>query len=137
MTDRRHWENATTNTRHLAIAADAELRRRHPGQKIELLRSAEPAPASDTEHDVELSQTATRIRDLAAEHHAFREKAGQQQRRMTPREDAGWAALDDTLPSWWAPRLDGILRPPKPEITPSAKILQLAADRDIEPEAGG
>jgi hypothetical protein len=29
------------------------------------------------------------------------------------------------------------LRPPKPEITPAAKILQLAADRDIEPEAGG
>ena len=56
---------------------------------------------------------------------------------MTPREDPGWAALGDTLPSWWAPRPDGILRPPKPEITPSAKILQLAAEQDIELEAGG
>ena len=56
---------------------------------------------------------------------------------MTPREDPDWAALGDTLPSWWAPRPDAILRPPKPEITPSAKILQLAAEHDIEPEAGG
>ena len=35
--------------RSLAIAADAELRRRHPDQKIEPLRSAEPAPVSDAE----------------------------------------------------------------------------------------
>jgi hypothetical protein len=28
-------------------------------------------------------------------------------------------------------------QPPKPEITPSAKILQLAAEHDIELEAGG
>jgi hypothetical protein len=27
------------------------------------------------------------------------------------------------------------LQPPKPQITPSTKILQLAAERDIEPEA--
>ena len=60
--------------RRLAIAAGAELRRRHPGQKIEPLRFAEPAPASDIERDVELHQTTTRIRDLAAQHHAFREK---------------------------------------------------------------
>ena len=54
---------------------------------------------------------------------------------MTPREDPGRAALGDTRPSWWAPRPDGILRPPKPEIIPSAKILQLAAEQDIELEA--
>jgi hypothetical protein len=28
------------------------------------------------------------------------------------------------------------LQPPKPQITPSAKVLQLAAEHDIEPEAG-
>jgi hypothetical protein len=56
---------------------------------------------------------------------------------MTPRNDPDWAALGDTLPSWWAPHPDAILRPPKPEITPSAKILQLAAEHDIELEAGG
>ena len=134
--DRQDWEKATAASRRLAIAADAELRRRHPGRKIGPLRSAEPAPASDTERDVQLPETATRIRDLAVQHHPFHEKTGPRQRRMTPREDPGWAALGDTLPTWWAPRLDGILRPPKPEITPSPKFLQLA-EHDIEPEAGG
>ena len=49
--DRQKWEHATAHSRHLAIAADAELRRRHPGQKIEPMRSAEPPPVSDTEHE--------------------------------------------------------------------------------------
>jgi hypothetical protein len=56
---------------------------------------------------------------------------------MTSREDPDWAALGDTLPSWWAPHPYAILRPPKLEITPSAKILQLAAEQDIELEADG
>ena len=46
MDDRAEWERATEHTRHLAIAADAELRRRHPDQQIEPLRSAEPAPVA-------------------------------------------------------------------------------------------
>jgi hypothetical protein len=39
------------------------------------------------------------------------------------------------LPSWWAPRRDAILQPPKPEITQSPAILRHAAEHDIEPEA--
>jgi len=35
------------------------------------------------------------------------------------------------------PWQDAILQTPKPQITPSAEILQLAAEYDIEPEAGG
>jgi hypothetical protein len=137
MADRQDWEHATTASRHLAIAADTELRHRHPGHKIEPLRSAEPLPVTDTERDGRPSETATRIGDLAAQHHAFRQRINQRQHRMTPRKDLDGAALGDTLPSWWAPCLDAILRPPKPEITPSAKILQLAAEQDIELEAGG
>jgi hypothetical protein len=136
MADRQDWEHATIASRHLAIAADTELRRRHPGRKIEPLHSAEPVPVTGTERDGRPSETATRIGDLTAQHHASHEKTGQQQRWMTPREDPNWAALGDTLPTWWAPRPDAILRPPKPEITPSAKILQLAAEHDIELEAG-
>ena len=56
------------------------------------------AIAADTEHDGTLSETAARIRDLAAQHQAFREKTGQRQHPMTPREELGWAALGDTLP---------------------------------------
>lgn len=39
MDDRREWEHATEHSRHLAVTADAELRRRHPGQQVEPLRS--------------------------------------------------------------------------------------------------
>ena len=136
MTDRQEWDHATTGMRRLAIAADAELRRRHPDRNIEPLRSAAPAPASNAERDVQLPETATRIRDVAAQHHSFREQPGHR-RRMTPREDPDWAALGDTVPTWWAPRPDPILRPPTPEITPSATVLQLAAYHDIEPEPCG
>jgi hypothetical protein len=50
MADRRECEQATAHSRRLAIDADAELRRRHPDQKMEPLRSAEPA-FSDTERE--------------------------------------------------------------------------------------
>ena len=51
MADRLEWEHATDHSRRLAVAADAELRRRHPDQRIEPLHSAEPAPVSDTDRD--------------------------------------------------------------------------------------
>ena len=136
--DRRDWEHATAASRRLAIAAESELRRRHPGQTIEPLRSADPA-VTDTERDGTHQETGVPIRDLAAQHRAFREKLNQRQRQhaMTPGDGLHGAVLGGTLPSWCAPRRDAILQPPKPEITPSAKILQLAAEHDIEPEAGG
>jgi len=42
MADRADWDAATSAQRRLAVAADAELRRRHPGQHYPPLRSAEP-----------------------------------------------------------------------------------------------
>ena len=136
MADRLDWEHATAASRHLAIAADAELRRRHPGQKIEPLRSAEPAPASDTDTRAaapaprpEISEMAAWIRDLAAQHQAFREKIDQRRGLMVPSEDPDWADLGEAFPAWRAPSRDAILQPPKPQITPSAKILQLAAEQ--------
>jgi hypothetical protein len=136
MDDRQNWEQATTGTRHLAIAADAELRRRHPGQKIEPLRSAEPAPLTDTERDGKLLETGISIRDLAAQHHAFRERLNERQHLLSG-NDPDWSAFSGSSSSWWAPRRGAILQPPKPEIIPSATILQLAAQHEIEPEAAG
>ena len=48
MADRADWDTATRAQRHLAVAADAELRRRHPDQHYPPLRSAEPEPATDS-----------------------------------------------------------------------------------------
>jgi hypothetical protein len=49
LADRLGYVQLAERSRRRAIAADAELRRRHPGRKIEPLRSAEPARASDTD----------------------------------------------------------------------------------------
>jgi hypothetical protein len=135
MADRLEWENATTASRRLAVAADAELRRRHPGQNIELLRSAEPAPASDADADQRISELAAWIRDLAAQHREFRARMDERRRLMVPSQDPDWADLGEAFPAWRALGRDAILQPPKPEITPSTTILQLAAGHDTEPEA--
>jgi hypothetical protein len=81
MADRLEWDHATTSSRHLAVAADAELRRRHPDARIELLRSAEPALLSDTDRaglalvpGREIGEMAAWIRDLGTQRQAFREK---------------------------------------------------------------
>ena len=76
------------------------------------------------------------IRDLAAKRPAFREKIEEYQGLKVPSEDPDWGDLGEAFPVRRAPGRDAILQPPKPEITPSAKILQLTAGHDMEPEAG-
>ena len=56
MADRADWEAATRQQRHLAVAADAELRL-HPDQRFSPLCSAEPEPATQVQRD-ELTLTA-------------------------------------------------------------------------------
>ena len=52
-----------------------------------------------------------------------------------PGRDVDRDDLGQTLLSWWAPHRDAIVQPPKPDITPSARILRLAAEHDAEAEA--
>jgi len=48
MAHRAEWARVTEGSRHLAVLADAELRRRYPGAELDPLRSAEPGrPADD------------------------------------------------------------------------------------------
>jgi conjugative relaxase-like TrwC/TraI family protein len=140
MADRQEWERATAHSRRLAIAADAELRCRYPELKIEPLRSAEPAPVSGTGQltltpDHEIGDVVGWVRGLAEQCQAFREKFEEWQGLMVPSEDPDWGDLGEAFPAWRAPGRDAILQPPKPQITPAAKILQLAQERGIEPEA--
>ena len=141
MVARQEWEQATAHSRHLAIAADAELRRRHPDRKIEPLRSAEPAPVGDAERQHpdliphHRNGETTWIRDLELQQQAFQtginERSGLVPDKYAPLGGPG--AASPAL----APRRDAILQPPRPLIMPSAEILQLAAEHEIEPEAGG
>ena len=72
------------------------------------------------------------IRGLAMQCAEFRAEKDKHPQLIVPGEDHGNAFhVMTTLGQ------DAILQPPKPEITPSTRILQLAAEHDIEPEAGG
>ena len=142
MDDRHEWERATQHSRHLAIAADAELRRRHPGQRIEPLRSAEPETVSDAQRedlvltqDKNVDEVAEWIKDLGAQRQAFREKIEERQALTIPSDDPDCEDLGQAFPSPGMPERDAILQPPKPAITPSTKILELARDWDAAPEA--
>ena len=72
------------------------------------------------------------IRDLAVQREEFRAEMDE-----TPWADRAKATIGKAFRAMKTPGQDAILQPPKPEITPSARILQLAAEHDIEPEAGG
>jgi hypothetical protein len=142
MADRTDWEQATRAQRHLAIAADTELRRRHPDQHFPPLRSAEPEPATDTQRDEliltpdqEPGETGQWIKDLAAGHRTFAGKLADRQSLAIPAEDPDYGDLGQAFPPWPKPEKDPILQPPKPEIAPSPHVLERAADRDADREA--
>jgi hypothetical protein len=99
-TARQEWEHATERSKRLAMAADAELRRRHAGWKTEPLRSAVPASASDTgcdplhpAADDKLTETAAAlIHDLAMQREEFRAEMAERPRLIVPCEDhLSWA----------------------------------------------
>lgn len=52
-----------------------------------------------------------------------------------PGNDPGWGDPGGAFPASRAPWRDAILQPPKPQIVPSARMLQLTAEHDAEPEA--
>ena len=142
MTDRTDWEQATRWQRQLAVTADAELRRRHPGQPWPPLRSAEPQPPTEAEHDrrplipgIDVEEIAQQTRDLAARHREFTERLAERQSLTMPAEDPDFEDLGPAFPAWTEPGRDAILQPPKPQIEPSARILERTASRDAPMEA--
>ena len=142
MADRADWDKATRAQRQLAVAADAELRRRHPGQYFSPLRSAEPEPATGAQRD-ELALTPDQspgeidqwINDLAAGHRTFAGQLADRQSQTVPSEDPDYGDLGPAFPAWTSPRREPILQPPMPEIPPSPRILERAIDRDADWEA--
>jgi hypothetical protein len=142
MADRADWDAATRAQRERAVAADAELRRRHPGQHYSPLRSAEPEPAADSQRaeltmpvDEPPGEMTRWIKDLAAAHRTFAERLADRQNLKIPSEDPRYGDLGRAFPSWPRPSRDAILQPPKPEIRPSLQVLERAADRDSDWEA--
>jgi hypothetical protein len=141
MADRADWDTATRHQRHLAVAADAELRRRHPDQHHPPLRSAEPDPVTPAERDEltltlgeEIQEMGQWIRDLAAQRRAFADRLAERQSLTIPAIDPDYEDLGPAFPTWTASRQDAILQPPKPEIQPSPRVLERAIDHDLDME---
>ena len=131
MADRADWDTATRAQRQLAVAADAELRRRHPGQYFAALRSAEPEPANAAQRaaltpDQSPGEIGQWISDLAAGHHTFADRLADRQSQTVPSEDPDYGDLGPAFPAWTSPRREPILQPPMPEIPPSPRILERA-----------
>ena len=142
MADRQQWETATRQQRQLAVAADGELRRRHPGQHFAPLRSAEPEPATEQQRTEltltageEIPQLGQWIAGLAAQHRAFAGKLAERQSLRIPAEDPDYEDLGPAFPAWAGLDRDAILQPPKPQIQPSPQILERAVGRDLDMEA--
>jgi hypothetical protein len=120
MADRTDWDHATRHQRHLAIAADAELRRRHPDQPFPPLRSAEPEPLTPAQR-AELTLTPEQppaemgqwIKDLAAGHRAFADRLADRQSQQIPAEDPDYGDLGPAFPAWTGPGRDATLQPPQ------------------------
>ena len=142
MADRADWDTATRAQRQLAVAADTELRRRHPGQYFSPLRSAEPDPATQTQRD-ELALTPDEppgeigqwISDLVAGHRTFADRLADRQSQMIPSGNPDYGDLGLAFPAWTGRAREPILQPPKPEIPPSPQILERVIDRDADWEA--
>jgi len=142
MDDRAEWDRATAHQRRLALAADAELRRRHPDQAFAPMRSAEPEPVTAAEHDdlvlvpgEKIREMAPWVAELGARHRAFAEQLAERQSLTIPHEDPDYGDLGQAFPAWATPDKGAILQPPKPLIRASARVLARAAGRDADAEA--
>ena len=75
------------------------------------------------------------IKDLAAGRRTFADRLADRQSVKIPSEDPDYGDLGQAFSAWSRPSRVAILQPPKPEMTPSPRILQRAMDRDVDWEA--
>jgi hypothetical protein len=116
------------------------LRRRHPDQPIEPLRSAEPrAPEYDEitkpPDAVRPAEPPEWLTKLAEQRRAFREKLEERENVMVSDEDPDYGFLGQAWP-WQEPDPDANLQPPRPEIRPSAGAERLTRYEIEDREAG-
>jgi hypothetical protein len=141
--DRREWETLTEQPRRLAIAADTELRRRHPEQTLKPLRSAEPEPVTETQLaglvltpggklGAQKASQPDWIADLATQHATFAAKLADSRRQAAA---PGYENLGQFLQPFRGPWPNAILQPPKPVIRRPQLAISHSHERDYEPEA--
>jgi hypothetical protein len=143
MQARQDWEHATEQARHLAVGADSELRRRHPGPRFEPLRSEEPVVTDQERDQLALApgagsyETPEWITRLADERRAVQERLDQRKGVRVPSQDPDYEYEGEAWPAWAARDRDAILQPPKPQMQPSPVVAERAAQAYGEREAAG
>jgi hypothetical protein len=134
--DYRDWSHATEGARRLAVAGDAELRRREPGLALAPLRTAEPAPVSEAEHAQLRAEAATGaapgwIGELAGARPAVREEIAERQSLRVPDPEPDFGDQDYAWPSLGPASRDAIRQPAVPQMPPAPGVA-----REAGPEAG-
>jgi conjugative relaxase-like TrwC/TraI family protein len=135
--DYREHQAATDAQKRNAIAAEMELRRRHPERHIEPLRDAGPAAVSEEEHAQavrgdKIPEWVTRLEEARE---AFTAETEARQNVMVPGEDHEWEPEGEAFPGPPGKDPDAILVPPKPEMPPSERVIERQRERDMEAEA--
>jgi hypothetical protein len=82
-----------------------------------------------------VGETAEWVKDLATQHQRFREKLEERQALTVLSETPDREGLGRSIPSRSSPGREAILQPPRPMISPSAKIIKLARGQDAAREA--
>src|SRR5690242_3805151 len=130
MEARRDWEHATERTRRLAVAADAEIRRRHPERNLEPLRSAEPVVTKHEREQLALTpgeesyEPPEWITRLAAERRAVRERLDERKAVRIPSEDPDYEYEGEAWPAWTDRDRDAIFQPPRPHMQPTPAVAE-------------
>jgi len=123
MADRADWEAATRAQRHLAWPPTPNCAVGIRASGSPPLRSAEPPAATDARRSELTLTTGQDILDAGPS-------------LMIPAEDPDYGDLGQAFPAWTGSSREAILQPPKPQIRPSACVLERAADREADIEAG-
>jgi len=141
MDDRRAWEHATAERRGLAVAADTELRRRHPHEALPPLRSAAPTLLADSQTaelnlspDRDIPEIGQWIKDVDARRQEFARQMAER-RRLAASQDPGRRNQSQFHPGWSGFGAEALLQPPKPEIRPSELVLERTRERQAGIEA--
>ena len=135
MEARKEWETATEHERHLAVAADKELRHRYPDKDLRPLRSAEPARPTEDDRaalvpEGEEYEAPAWLSELAERVRATHDRLDRDKGVMVPSEDPDYGPEGEAWPARAQIERDQILQAPKPEITPAPEVVALAEERD-------
>jgi hypothetical protein len=144
---RRDWESITQSTRRIAVAADAELRRRHPRMPIAPLipHPAESMPGQDTPQADRLAELGltldTADAEIPAELHQLSRVAESKRPEIEELRSLRLPAhqRNEASPGLARPGQErqraAVRQPPEQEVTPSERILTEYQERSAaEPE---